>query len=43
MPNMKNILDPRNKTILKKDKENNDLQKEPCNCREKNKCPLNGD
>ena len=41
MPNIENVIKSHNQQILHEDKQLNDQP--PCNCREKDKCPLQGD
>lgn len=41
MPNLKNIIDGRNKTLLN-DSNNDDINNKQCNCRRGTDCPLDG-
>ena len=42
-PNLKQIIDGHNKTILRQNPQKMKHPPKPCICRESNKCPLNGD
>jgi len=42
MPNVKSSIDSHNKSCLNKDR-NDEPKKKPCNCRDKQKCPLDGE
>ena len=43
MPNVKQIIEGHNKTILKKDSQPpQDQAEKVCNCRNKDECPLEG-
>ena len=41
MPNMKNIINSRNRKLLNNANKNNNDEEKTCNCRNKNECPMN--
>ena len=43
MPNMKNIIEAHNVKITTTENKENEPRNMPCNCRQKDSCPMNGD